>query len=130
MEKENKTSFLRRLGVVPLILFWLAAEYLTGYYIGSLLHSSTWTRWSVYTGFGGISLWILTSSFLLYLALFRKWQYTIPLVIVIVGPILYSYTLQSSAGTEVHDEWIGRTAAWISVLVLISFTVKEFTRKK
>lgn len=130
MAKENKLDFLRRFGALPLILFWLAVEYVAGFYIGSILGSSEWTRWSIYTGLGGISFWILISCYLLYLALFRKWQYTIVLVIVIVGPILYSYTLQPDPATGPQNEWVGRTAAWISVLILLSSIVKEYTRKK
>jgi hypothetical protein len=132
MGKENKIHF----SPLALILFWLAIEYvafLLGYnfFLGNLLIDTGWTRWSHYTGVGGISLWILISCLFLYLALFRKWPYTVVFAIVIVGPILYSYTLPSEPVAEPgNGEWVARTAAWVSVLVLLSAVIKVLTRKK
>ena len=135
MEKENKTVvFLQRLGIVRFILLWLAIEYVAflsgkNFFLGAILADTEWTRWSQYTGVAGISLWLLISGWFLYLGLFRKWQYTLVFVIVIVAPILYSYTLPTVT-IEPENEWVARTAAWISVLILLSTVVKEFTRKK
>lgn len=135
MEKENRAGgFLQRPGFVRFMLFWLAIEYVAlsfgkNFFLGTILVDTEWTRWARYTGVGGISLWILVSAWLLYLALFRKWQYAAAFVIVIVAPILYSYTLPAVLLTP-ENEWVTRTAAWISVLILLSIIVKAFTRKK
>lgn len=130
-------SFLKRLGKLPLILFWLMIEYLALSVNGDLSLSNAfaekneWVRWTKYTGFSGASLWVLLANLFLYFGLFRKWPYTVVFVIVIVGPIFYSYTLPSETVTETENgEWVARTAAWISVLVLLSAVVKELIRKK
>ena len=130
-------SFLKRLGKVPLILFWLTLEYIALEFNGdfslanALVAKSEWLRWTKYTGVSGASLWILLANLFLYFGLFRKWPHTVVFVIVIVGPILYSYTLPSEAMTKPENgEWVARTSAWISVLVLLSAVVKELIRKK
>lgn len=154
MEKLSK-----RLGTLPLVLFWLALEYIAlsvnmfTFFLADLLSwQSEWLRWTRYTGYLGTSFWILIVLLLLYFSFFRngfKWSYLVVCVIVIVGPILYSYTLQVEPVTKMemirayaislnpvdspyakNGEWVARTAAWISVLVLLSAVVKEFVRKK
>jgi hypothetical protein len=139
----DRSTFLKRVGKLPLILFWLGIEYLilkfsddNGFILADAIRSKQdWLRWTAYTGYAGASLWILAVNLCLYLTLFRNWKYAALLVIVIVGPILYSYSLPPDRGLkmEPHEgtgEWIPRTAAWISVLILLSVFVKEFIRKK
>jgi len=150
VDRAPEKSFLRRLGKLPLILFWLAIEYLfhTPFLGEIFLSKPEWIRWATFTGYSGVSLWILLANLFLYLGLFQKWPYTVVFVIVIVGPILYSYTLQSdyvarltmlllymndpspTEGYNARGEWIPRTAAWISVLILASVIVKANIRKK
>jgi hypothetical protein len=148
------------LGKLPLILFWLATEYLLlkffadkpVFFLADAVYGKTdWLRWTNSTGYLGASLWILTANFALYLGLFQKGlrvAYLVIFLIVIVGPIFYSYTLQSdyvarlnmlllymndpasAEGYNARGEWIPRTAAWISVLILLSAFVKDNIRKK
>ena len=139
-DRAKEKSFLRRLGKLPLILLWLAVEYIAlwfgeNFFLGrAFAEKEEWIRWATYTGFSGVSLWILIANLLLYRADFLdgrpKWIYAAVFVIVIVGPILYSYTLPPKPAIEVENEWIARTAAWISVLILLSAFVKQFIRKK
>lgn len=139
VDQANERSFLRRLGKLPLILFWLAIEYIA-YSVGenfslgnAIIEKINFIRWEKYTGLSGVSLWILFVNLSVYYSdLWRgvKWGYAVAAVIVFVGPILYSYTLPSEPVVEGGNEWVARTAAWISVLVLLSAIVKEFIRKK
>lgn len=129
----NALSFLKRFGKFQWILLWLAIEYLTSIRLGWVLSGTDWVRWVQFTGYSGVSLWMLVVALLLYYAVLQdglKWAYAVAFVIVIVGPILYSYSLPTGAPAEVENEWVSRTAAWISVLVLLSAVVKELTMKK
>ncbi len=128
----NALAFIKRLGKFQLILLWLGIEYLTSIRLGKILAGTDWIRWVQFTGYSGVSLWILIMVLLFYYAVLQnglKWGYAVALVIVIVGPILYSYSLTPDP-VPVADEWVARTAAWISVLVLLSAIVKEIIRKK
>jgi len=136
----SRRSLGARLGKLPLILFWLAIEYVMlkffadkrVFFLADVVYGKTdWLRWTNSTGYLGASLWIL-----------------VIFLIVILGPILYSYTLQSdyvarlnmlllymndpttAEGYNARGEWIPRTAAWISVLILLSAFVKDNIRKK
>lgn len=150
----------KRLGKLALILFWLTLEYLMLkffadsriFFLADAVYLKTdWLRWTATTGYLGASLWILLANFFLYIGLFQnglRLPYLIVFLIVIVGPILYSYTLQSNYATRLEmlllymnnsssaegyaarGEWIPRTAAWISVLILLSAVVKDNIRKK
>jgi apolipoprotein N-acyltransferase len=149
-----------RFGKLPLILFWLAIEYVMlkffadkqVFFLADAVYGKTaWLRWTSSTGYLGASLWILVANFVLYLGLLQKGLrpvFLLIFLIVILGPILYSYTLQSdyvarlnmlllymnnpasADGYNARGEWIPRTAAWISVLILLSAFVKDNIRKK
>jgi apolipoprotein N-acyltransferase len=149
-----------RLGKLTLIIFWLATEYLLVkffankpvFFLADAVYAKTaWLRWTNSTGYLGASLWILVANLFFYLGLLRNglriW-YLLVFLIVILGPIFYSYTLQTDYATRLHmlllymndptpaegynarGEWIPRTAAWISVLILLSAFVKDNIRKK
>jgi len=150
----------QRLGKLPLILFWLASEYLLLkffadrriFFLGDAVYIKTeWLRWTSVTGYLGASLWILVANLFLYLGLLQnglRIPWLVVFLIVIVGPIVYSYTSQSDYATRLNmlllymsdppstgdyntrGEWIPRTAAWISVLILLSAFVKDNIRKK
>ncbi|HMJ69929.1 MAG TPA: hypothetical protein VK508_13585 [Cyclobacteriaceae bacterium] len=156
----SRRSLGARLGKLPLILFWLAIEYVMlkffadkrVFFLADVVYGKTdWLRWTNSTGYLGASLWILLANFVLYLGLFQKGLrigFLVIFLIVILGPILYSYTLQSdyvarlnmlllymndpttAEGYNARGEWIPRTAAWISVLILLSAFVKDNIRKK
>jgi hypothetical protein len=149
-----------RLGRIPLIAFLLSLEYVglkSGagssmvFLADALRFKPEWVRWTFETGYLGISLWILAANHLLYLGLFRKgWSpgWLIGFVIAVIGPIVYSYTLTikgvdrttmlllyqqvaSGAGQySLSGEWIPRTAAWISALILVFAFVKSYIQKK
>jgi hypothetical protein len=149
-----------RLGKLPLIFFWLSVEYVLlkffahkqVFFLADAIYGKTdWLRWTNSTGYLGASLWILVANFFLYLGLFQnglRIEYLILFLIVILGPIFYSYTLQSdyvarlnmlllymndptsAEGYNARGEWIPRTSAWISVLIILSAFVKDNIRKK
>lgn len=148
-----------RFGKLPLMLFWLTTEYLLlkvypkpgSFFLGDALQLvPDWSRWTTKTGYLGTSLWILTANLLLYQGLLHE-KISIPwlvlFVIVIVGPIIYSYRITSSgigkedmialyangAGAKEYvrsGEWVPRTAAWVSALVMLLAIVRSNIRKK
>lgn len=157
----SKRGLGSRLGMLTLILFWLAMEYLKAkffvnkpvFYLASVLDLKPgWLRWTKSTGYLGASLWILMANWFVYLGLFRnglRISYLLVFLVVILGPIFYSYTLQTdyamharmyqlymghpstqADGYSERGEWIARTAAWISVLIFLSAFVKDNIRKK
>lgn len=151
----------QRLGKLPLIFYLLSVEYIslkTGlgssmvFFADAFKLKTAWTRWTSETGYIGISLWILLANLFLYLAVLRQ-TLSIPLllmfVIVVVAPILYSYSIDatpitrqdmllaySSPATKavgeysVNGEWIPRTATWVSALILMFVMVRTYTAKK
>ncbi len=111
-----------------------------------------WARWTSNTGYLGISLWILVANLLLYAAVLRKpfsILYMVMFVIAVAAPIAYSSYLNDEpitrqfmlntygpATQEIdgdyfkNGEWIPRTAAWVSALILLFAFVKTYTSKK
>lgn len=111
-----------------------------------------WVRWTSETGYLGISLWILVANHLFYLGAFRE-GLSVPWLLVflaiVLGPILYSYML-TTPGIDRHTmllaysgnvpaetdnyslrgEWIPRTAAWVSTLILVFAFVKNYIQRK
>jgi hypothetical protein len=156
----TRQSLGTTLGRLPLIAFLLALEYVglkTGagpsmiFLADALRFKAEWVRWTSETGYLGISLWILAANHLLYLGLFRNgWSplWLMAFLVVVIGPVIYSYTLDTSGIDKatmlelysgnapdigpysLSAEWILRTAAWISVLVLVFAFVKGYIQKK
>jgi hypothetical protein len=156
----SKENLGARLGKLPLILFILTIEYLALkagwgssfiFLADAMRLQAEWLRWTPDTGYLGTTLWILVANLLLYAAALRG-RVSIPFliffVITVTGPIVYSYTLDAEvvekqqmldayqAGpAETGDyftrgEWIPRTAAWVSALIVLFAFVKSYTRKK
>jgi len=119
----------------------------------SLQLKTTWALWTVHTGYLGISLWILLANFSLHQAVLRgtlHWPFLVAFFLVVVAPFVYNISLNTPGidrqalealyGNGAIDslppeyvnrgEWISRTAAWISVLILLFALVKSNTRKK
>ena len=118
---------------------------------GFLLQESWW-RWTEVTGYLGISLWVLLSNWLFYLSfLQRGWNALAfaAFVLAVAGPIAYSllgnfspiqrsdmlafYTAGGNPSTAAYaekGEWIPRTAAWVSVLIMLFALVKSNISKK
>ncbi len=111
-----------------------------------------WMRWNTHTGFLGGSLWILLTNLAVYQAVMSKepfqWPWIASAVICLTAPFAYSYGLKTSPLT--HDdmmnfyttsgavtdltylargEFVVRTAAWVSTLVLLFTFVKHQTSK-
>jgi len=149
-----------RLGKLPLVLFWLALEYLfpklrlhkeVSFLADSLVLKTDWYRWTIHTGYLGVSCWVLLTNLLFYHAIFQRGvqiPYLVLFCLAIAAPIVYSYTLDeqgigrlameslyanSEASTVVYaerGEWIVRTATWVSGLIILFTIVKSNTRKK
>jgi len=112
-----------------------------------------WLRWTENLGYLATSLWILVVNLIFYLAFFKSssinWVMIIFTVILIVGPIVYSlYYLDATGinrdtmialyygeiiGIENYKdrgELITRSAAWVSLLIVLLALVKNKTKKK
>lgn len=119
----------------------------------SLMLKSNWTAWNGQTGYLGASLWILTCNVLLFQGLLTEkkvnWLFIVLFLLTLLGPIAYSamtdsngisrdsmmalYTAgESTANPEYtsRGEFIPRTAAWISVLIVLFTFVKRKTSRK
>ncbi len=113
---------------------------------------SQWVRWNYHTGYLGASLWILVTNLFFYFAFFREKRingyYLAMALLIAVGPIAYSqiltktplnYELMISLYEErgadqattyqQQGEFVARTAAWVSVLIILLAFVKNKTRK-
>lgn len=146
--------------IITLPIFWLAIEYFllkwfpfpVNFLADLFLLKTEWTRWNSATGYLGASLWVLTSNTLLYQAVLTEKKvnqvFVVLFFLVVAGPILYSYTLSDDfisreemlrlytlpthdlSNYSLRGEFIPRTAAWVSVLILLFTFVKRKTTKK
>jgi len=114
-----------------------------------------WLTWTSHTGYLGASLWILCANLIFYRAFFYKKTFNLYFFItgiaMIAIPVLISYQLETTGINreqmilaythtqplnEINDsyarqgELIARTAAWVSVLIILLSIVKNKTRKK
>lgn len=151
-----------RLGKFTIIFFWLGLEFLALklpwnnniiYLADAVLLKPDWYSWTSYTGYLGVTLWILIANLLFYLGLFKSGfnaYYFIGAILFVALPIIYSLQTESSMITYSHmmqlygfaakgslpekysqqGEFIARTAAWVSVLIILLSFVKNYTRKK
>lgn len=152
-----------RLGKFTIIFFWLGLEYLAlklplypqvVYLADSLLLKPDWYSWTNYTGYLGVTLWILAANLLFYMGLFRSSGFNIyffiSALLFVVIPIIYSIQNENGVITYSHmmqlygfasqgslpekysqqGELVARTAAWVSVLIILLSFVKNYTRKK
>lgn len=119
-------------------------------YLADMLKlKNNWTQWSVNTGYLGSSLWLLLTNLFVYQATLSKtpfhWSWITAAVLALAAPLGYSfyltdqgisremminlYSQNNSNGTAAaylaQGEWIVRTAAWISTLVLLFTLVKN-----
>jgi hypothetical protein len=111
-----------------------------------------WTRWNVYTGYLGASFWILIMNLFLYKGIFEKpsWHWpSIGIAIITLSiPCYISYVMDTGSIMRSdmeqlyhsngyllnnayiqHGEVIGRTGAWVSVLMIIFILVRVRTKK-
>jgi len=145
---------------ITLSIFWLTAEYVLLKwspfpinFLADLFYlKPEWTAWNSSTGYLGASLWVLMANTLLYLAVLTEkkvnWIFVVLFLIAVVAPMTYSYTIDSDAisreqmiqlyslppdetsGYTLKGEFIPRTTAWVSVLILLFTLVKRKTTKK
>lgn len=146
--------------IITLCIFWLAIEYVLLKwspfpinFLADLFYlKPEWTAWNTSTGYLGASLWVLTTNTLLYQAVLTErkvnWIFVVLFLIAVVAPIVYSYIIEinpisreqmiqlyASPPNETSEytlkgEFIPRTAAWVSVLILLFTLVKRKTTKK
>ncbi|MEQ8362542.1 MAG: hypothetical protein RH948_06695 [Cyclobacteriaceae bacterium] len=146
--------------IITLSVFWLTVEYVLlkwspfpVNFLADLFYlKPEWTSWNISTGYLGASLWVLMSNTLLYQAVLTEkkvnWTFVVLFAISVAGPITYSYMLSeettsreqmmqlySSLPSTDSDysfkgEFIPRTAAWVSVLILLFTLVKRKTSKR
>jgi hypothetical protein len=116
-----------------------------------LKYKMNWTRWNIFTGYTGATLWILLSNLLFYQALFKQeyinWLACAAAILIVIIPVVYSLNLENmsleksditsfySTDSAVNltyserGELISRTGAWVSVLIIIFTLIKGMTKK-
>lgn len=147
---------------VMIIMAILALEYIVlkvGYLkepvfiADSLQHVTHWTGWNNYTGYLGMSFWVLIVNLLFYKALFEKpaWHWASALfgVLLLIIPVLISLNTDWTSITRLdmeqvylsggysinatrylqQGEWMARTATWVSVLMVVFTLIKIRTKK-
>lgn len=115
-----------------------------------MLYRPEWLSWNLQTGYLSVSMWILISNWIGYVLISKpfRWMVLALMLLIIISPIVYSFfaggmgitrtdmlMLYSTDTTGVsaysqYGEWIGRTSAWVSVLVLLFSMVRHKTKKK
>lgn len=147
--------------IITITLFWLAIEYVLIKWVSvpsvfladSLVLKRDWFRWNSQIGYLSASLWILVCNTFLYLAVLTEkkvnWIFVILFILAVVGPIVYSYTLQidsidkdqmmllySSSDQTLPQSYVSRgelvprTSAWVSLLILLyTFVKRKIARK-
>ncbi len=145
------TLILFWLSLEYLILKW---HPVTPIFLADMLSlKASWTTWNSSTGYLGSTLWILVSNTLLYQAILTErkvnWIYLGLFGLSIIVPIIWSYSMDNHAiisrevmlslyeseqsNNEAYankGEFIARTSAWISVLILLFTLVKRKTSKR
>ena len=150
-----------RVGKITIVLLWLTIEYLLlkvhaedSVFLADALRIQTgWIRWNIYTGYLGVTFWILLTNLSVYQALLSKnpfqWYWIILAVIMLCGPAISSYFIDASPITRsdmvnlyskklivkdvtylAQGEFVVRTAAWLSTLILIFTFIKSQTTKR
>jgi hypothetical protein len=150
----------KRLNKFALIFFVLAMEYLllklmtdsNPVFLADLLkYKMNWTRWNIFTGYTGSTLWILLSNLLFYQAFFKQekinWLACFVAVLTVIIPMAYSlsqanmslekadvinFYSNNSATNPIYSErgeLISRTGVWVSVLIIIFTLIKGMTKK-
>jgi len=151
-----------RLGKFTIIFFWLGLEYLflalpwneqTIFLADALGLFGSWTKWTHYVGYLGITLWILVVNLVFYLSFFqtksvRVYLFILAIVLIILPPLL-SYQLDAPGVNRLQmisyytnesnildaqnvrqGEIMAKTCAWVSVLIILLSFVKYQTQKK
>lgn len=145
-----------RQGMGTLIILWLAAEYALlkiaprqGTFLAdNMMWRGEWVRWNIHTGYLGGTLWVLLVNWSVFLAFKHRPGWVVAAIILLVGPIVYSLSLDNSPILReeminlytnkvieadvtylARGELVVRTAAWLSALILLFTFVRHQTRK-
>ncbi|HMP99899.1 MAG TPA: hypothetical protein PKC24_08975 [Cyclobacteriaceae bacterium] len=150
--KYNKN----KLGQFTFLIFYLGFQYLQikffaplhPVFLADAFQSSF--GWTHYTGYLGIEVWIIWIGLNLYTAFFRVERIVIPSLIfaalIFLGGILIADEMQQNAIGKIqmlelystgsaskryqeNAEWLARTAAWVSALMIV-LTFVSFKTKK
>ena len=143
-----------------IIIFWLALEYLLlksgqgrrTIFLADLIGlKEGWIKWNHHTGYLGGSLWILLVNWLMAKTFLRgKFNGILMMMVLILiaAPLWYAWQHpaevisrnqmialyeNAASGASAYGnrgEWIVRTAAWVSVLVVLFSIVRTRTKKK
>lgn len=156
---QNVTE--KRFNKLALVILFMGMEYIVlkfvihkkPFFIADILQQKTaWVRWTVYTGYLGVSLWIMLTNLLFYQAFFKSQKISPFLLILglltVALPIMYSFNLTDNGVTKdevIHlysgdyedlnnpysrnGELISRTGGWVSILILIFTLVRAKTKK-
>jgi len=119
----------------------------------SLRLQPDWLRWNIHTGYLGATLWILITNLMVYEAILSEkpfqWYWIVSTLIFLLGPLSYSYSLDNapierSAMASLYEgnsgmkdvtylargEFVVRTAAWLSTLIILFTFVKSQTTSR
>jgi hypothetical protein len=115
---------------------------------------ASWWKWNTELGYLAISLWVLIVNLIFYIALLKtstiNWFLVVFSILLVAGPIIYSVyyvdtpginrdhmiALYDNGSTDISEnytnraELVSRSAAWISVLVILLALVKNKIKKK
>ena len=142
------------------VFLWLALEYVAVvspwkndwiYLADGFLLQLRWLTFTEHTGYLGISLWVLTCNLTAYQAFFRgkiHFLFAGVFLLMVATPLALSLweswnpigrqdmiSLYGGNSVEIENyrnrgEWVARTAAWVSVLIILLSFVKNKTQKK
>jgi hypothetical protein len=120
----------------------------------SLALKTDWWRWTNEVGYLAVSLWVLVANLIFYLAIYKSpainWFFIAISILFVAGPIVYSIYyldhpginreqmmalydgdgIRLSIDYQDRGELITRTAAWVSILILLLAFVKNKIKKK
>ncbi len=152
-----------RLGKFTIIFLWLGLEYLMlklpwrndFYFLAdSLALKTDWWRWTNELGYLAISLWVLVTNLIFYLAIYKSpainWFFIVLTILFVAGPIIYSIYNLDHAGInrgqmvalyngeginlsnnyQNRGELITRSSTWVSILIILLAFVKNKIKKK
>lgn len=122
------------------------------YLADGFILQAKWMSFSNHTGWLGVSVWVLSCNLLAYLAIIKgkglNWTFFVFFVLAVTFPFAYQLLKDETPLTrelmiqlyhhqpidnsvyQNRGEWLGRTAAWVSALVILLSLVKNKIGKK
>ncbi|MBL3657023.1 hypothetical protein [Fulvivirga sediminis] len=154
----NKYS-KNRIGLLTILIYWLAIEYLlytyipsfAYYFLGAVFsHDKYLISWNLYTGLQGVTFWIILVNILFYFALFKnmaifnsqiRWLSIIYTLIILVIPFAMNISSAAIVPEDLisheaaikqlsgNGEYLGKNAVWVSILMICYGFVQRKTKK-